>query len=322
MEEARLNALVQHWESVSLTASICSSASRSLQTTPVRTTPAKQLTITRSMLSTGFPTEVHTTELLPHSSTPIGSDHLTSSTFKLTSNKQMVPAHMNSGMLHQLAALPQMPHRTVSDGNAAVTNVTTLNSNASNSLNKLQTSNTQQPYLLTIPTGSSPLLPKSNQFSPKRLVDGHMLMNSSPLIQQVQSSPPPPPTPPTNLLQSQYLPATPNLQTTANINYMNGGRTTQPNVTLQLAYYGHTPTAQTNIQQTVSQQLQQYHEQNLQSQNQTLPISTISTPAFYNDNAQYVQAIMKLLLQACRMANVNHDWFCFFVYFCILGIQQ
>ncbi|KAH8379254.1 hypothetical protein KR009_003867 [Drosophila setifemur] len=36
LEEARLNALRQHWESASLTASICSSASRSLQTTPIR----------------------------------------------------------------------------------------------------------------------------------------------------------------------------------------------------------------------------------------------------------------------------------------------
>ncbi|KAL5291798.1 hypothetical protein ACFFRR_010904 [Megaselia abdita] len=36
LEEARMNALVQHWESASITASMCSSASRSLQTTPVR----------------------------------------------------------------------------------------------------------------------------------------------------------------------------------------------------------------------------------------------------------------------------------------------
>lgn len=36
LEEARLNALVQHWESASLTASLCSSASRSLNTTPIR----------------------------------------------------------------------------------------------------------------------------------------------------------------------------------------------------------------------------------------------------------------------------------------------
>lgn len=38
LEEARLNALVQHWESASLTASMCSSTSRSLQGTPVRQT--------------------------------------------------------------------------------------------------------------------------------------------------------------------------------------------------------------------------------------------------------------------------------------------
>lgn len=36
LEEARLNALVQHWESASITASLCSSASRSLQSTPIR----------------------------------------------------------------------------------------------------------------------------------------------------------------------------------------------------------------------------------------------------------------------------------------------
>lgn len=36
LEEARLNALVQHWESASITASMCSSASRSLQSTPIR----------------------------------------------------------------------------------------------------------------------------------------------------------------------------------------------------------------------------------------------------------------------------------------------
>lgn len=36
LEEARLNALVQHWESASITASMCSSTSRSLQGTPVR----------------------------------------------------------------------------------------------------------------------------------------------------------------------------------------------------------------------------------------------------------------------------------------------
>jgi hypothetical protein len=39
LEEARLNSLVQHWESASLSASMCSSTSRSLQNTPVRNAP-------------------------------------------------------------------------------------------------------------------------------------------------------------------------------------------------------------------------------------------------------------------------------------------
>uniref|UniRef100_A0AAG5D6V1 Uncharacterized protein n=1 Tax=Anopheles atroparvus TaxID=41427 RepID=A0AAG5D6V1_ANOAO len=42
LEEARLNALVQHWESASLTTSMCSSTSRSLQGTPVRQVPLRQ----------------------------------------------------------------------------------------------------------------------------------------------------------------------------------------------------------------------------------------------------------------------------------------
>ncbi|XP_021696587.1 myb-like protein Q isoform X2 [Aedes aegypti] len=42
LEEARMNALVQHWESASLTTSMCSSTSRSLQGTPVRQVPLRQ----------------------------------------------------------------------------------------------------------------------------------------------------------------------------------------------------------------------------------------------------------------------------------------
>lgn len=36
LEEARMNALIQHWESASLPTSVCSSNSRSLQSTPIR----------------------------------------------------------------------------------------------------------------------------------------------------------------------------------------------------------------------------------------------------------------------------------------------
>ncbi|XP_058838927.1 alpha-protein kinase 1 isoform X2 [Topomyia yanbarensis] len=42
LEEARMNALVHHWESASLTTSMCSSTSRSLQGTPVRQVPLRQ----------------------------------------------------------------------------------------------------------------------------------------------------------------------------------------------------------------------------------------------------------------------------------------
>ncbi|XP_070497539.1 forkhead box protein P2 isoform X2 [Chironomus tepperi] len=49
LEEARLNSLVQHWESASLSASMCSSTSRSLQNTPVRSAP-----LTRQQLRSQF----------------------------------------------------------------------------------------------------------------------------------------------------------------------------------------------------------------------------------------------------------------------------
>lgn len=41
IEEARQIQLVHHWESASLSASMCSSTSRSLQNTPVRQAPLK-----------------------------------------------------------------------------------------------------------------------------------------------------------------------------------------------------------------------------------------------------------------------------------------
>uniref|UniRef100_A0A336MFV5 CSON000830 protein n=1 Tax=Culicoides sonorensis TaxID=179676 RepID=A0A336MFV5_CULSO len=42
LEEARLNSLIQHWESASITASMCSSTSRSLQGTPIRQVSLRQ----------------------------------------------------------------------------------------------------------------------------------------------------------------------------------------------------------------------------------------------------------------------------------------
>uniref|UniRef100_A0A1A9UG91 Uncharacterized protein n=1 Tax=Glossina austeni TaxID=7395 RepID=A0A1A9UG91_GLOAU len=290
LEEARLNALVQHWESASLTASMCSSASRSLQTTPVRQTPAKQLATSRNMLPTGIPPQVLNAEFLPLTSTSITGSQLPSGALKLaTSNKSLVLSHMNSGILHQMAALPQMPLGMPAETSAATPNMATANANSSNALAILQAPNTPptQQYLLAIPAGSSPLLGKSSQISPKRLVDGRMLINSSPLAQQMQ------PSPPTNLMQNQYIPATPNLQTATTSNYMNGGRGPQSSaMALQLAYYGQASTAQQqNVQQAISQQQhqQQLLEQTPQSQNQLLSSSTLSASTYYGENVQSVQ---------------------------------
>uniref|UniRef100_A0A1A9W3F4 Uncharacterized protein n=1 Tax=Glossina brevipalpis TaxID=37001 RepID=A0A1A9W3F4_9MUSC len=248
LEEARLNALVQHWESASLTASMCSSASRSLQTTPVRQTPAKQMATSRTILSTGIPPQVLNTEFLPLTSTSITGSQLPSGALKLaTSNKSLVLSHMNSGILHQMAALPQMPLGMTAETSTAPTNMAAVNANSSNALAILQAPNTPptQQYLLAIPAGSSPLLGKSSQISPKRLVDGRMLINSSPLAQQMQSSPP------TNLMQNQYIPATPNLQTATTSNYMNGGRGSQSSaMALQLAVQRLAPQVQRQLRET------------------------------------------------------------------------
>ncbi|XP_055910642.1 uncharacterized protein LOC129945007 [Eupeodes corollae] len=70
LEEARLNALVQHWESASLTASMCSSASRSLQTTPVRQVPTRQPPpLVRTLVQNSMPQQPLSADLLPHGAT-------------------------------------------------------------------------------------------------------------------------------------------------------------------------------------------------------------------------------------------------------------
>ncbi|TMW52836.1 hypothetical protein DOY81_002103 [Sarcophaga bullata] len=221
LEEARLNALVQHWESASLTASMCSSASRSLQTTPVRQTPAKQLTTaTRGLLPTGLPPKVLNSEFLPHPGTPPTSSQLTASgTLKLTPSKQITIPQMNSGMLHQISVMPQIPLSINTETSSP--NMATVTANSSNALAIMQATpnaQTTPQYVLAIPTGPSPLLGKTGQVSPKRLVDGRLLINTtSPLCNTQQMQP----TPPNNPLQQQYITATPpNLQQqTAPLNY-------------------------------------------------------------------------------------------------------
>ncbi|XP_023294486.1 ras-interacting protein RIP3 isoform X3 [Lucilia cuprina] len=312
LEEARLNALVQHWESASLTASMCSSASRSLQTTPVRQTPAKQLTTaTRALLPTGLPPQVLNSEFLPHPGTPPTSSQLTAGgTLKLTPSKQITIPQMNSGMLHQISVMPQIPLSINTETSSP--NMATVTANTSNALAIMQAPNAQTTpqYMLAIPTGSSPLLGKTGQVSPKRLVDGRLLINTtSPLCSTQQMQPPPP----TNPLQQQYITATPpNLQQqqqqTAPLNYVNGGRAPPPNqsaVGMQLAYYGQAATMQQSMQQysdTITQQQQQQQQQQMQQQQQQYeqtPHSQSQTPsssssvgsaAYYGDVMHNAQA--------------------------------
>ncbi|XP_037818416.1 AP2-associated protein kinase 1 isoform X3 [Lucilia sericata] len=317
LEEARLNALVQHWESASLTASMCSSASRSLQTTPVRQTPAKQLTTaTRALLPTGLPPQVLNSEFLPHPGTPPTSSQLTAGgTLKLTPSKQITIPQMNSGMLHQISVMPQIPLSLNTETSSP--NMATVTANTSNALAIMQAPNAQTTpqYMLAIPTGSSPLLGKTGQVSPKRLVDGRLLINTtSPLCSTQQMQPPPP----TNPIQQQYITATPpNLQQqqqqTAPLNYVNGGRApppTQSAVGMQLAYYGQAATMQQTMQQysdTITQQQlqqqqqqqqqqqmqQQQYEQTPHSQSQTPSSSTsVGSAAYYGDVMHNAQASM------------------------------
>ncbi|XP_073837076.1 target of wingless repressor isoform X2 [Musca autumnalis] len=325
LEEARLNALVQHWESASLTASMCSSASRSLQTTPVRQTPAKQLVqaTPRALLTTtAIPPQVLNSEFLPHPGVPATSSQLVAGagTLKLTPSKQITIPQMNSGMLHQISVMPQIPMSisaaAVVDSTASM-NMANVNVNTSNALAIMQQTTqpppnaqtTPQQYMLAIAAGSSPLLGKTGQVSPKRLADGRLLINSSPLTQQQQQQqqqqqmqqPPP-----TNPIHQQFMTATPpNLQTatTTPLNYVNGGRAApQSAVNMQLAYYGQamtmppTPQQQALQQQygdVITQQQQQQQQQYEQQQQQTphgqtqtsssLSSSTSSASSYYGD---------------------------------------
>ncbi|XP_075161840.1 target of wingless repressor isoform X2 [Haematobia irritans] len=309
LEEARLNALVQHWESASLTASMCSSASRSLQTTPVRQTPAKQLvqTTPRALLTTtAIPPQVINSEFLPHPGAPSAG---AGGTLKLTPSKQITIPQMNSGMLHQISVMPQIPMGINAVETSASANMANINANTSNTLAIMQQAVANQSpnvqtappqYMLAIPTGSSPLLGKTGQVSPKRLVDSRLLMNSSPLTQQQQQMQQPPPT---NPIHQQFMTAgPPNLQTTP-LNYVNGGRAaTQSAVNMQMTYYGQTSTIPPTSQQTMQQygdvnvqQQQQYEQQPQQTphgQTQTsssMSLSTSSATSYYGDVVHNVQ---------------------------------
>ncbi|XP_017487479.1 PREDICTED: protein enabled-like [Rhagoletis zephyria] len=289
LEEARLNALVQHWESASLTASICSSASRSLQTTPIRQAPVKQLATTRTVMQptvavpVPMPMPVQqpvlATDFLTHGASPTAAQLSAAAvaaggTLKHhQGSQQIVISHMNTKMLHQLAVVPQMPISMTPETSATT-------ANTSNALALLQASNqTPQPqYTQHLLSSSSPQLLgniKSN-VSPKRLIDGRLLMNSSPLAQQMHTV--------TTPLPSAYISGSAQ-QTAAAVasagnSYANGGAnsgcSSQPTMPMQLAYFGQPP-------QMHQQMQQQYQQQQHQTSNAAMAMATMTMTGTQND---------------------------------------
>ncbi|XP_054735519.1 uncharacterized protein LOC129242740 [Anastrepha obliqua] len=287
LEEARLNALVQHWESASLTASICSSTSRSLQTTPIRQAPIKQLATPRAVLQPTVAVPIPTSiavqqpvlaaDFLSHGASPTAAQ-LSAATVgpggtlkHPQGSQQIVISHMNTKMLHQLGVVPQVPINVTPETSAST-------ANTSNALALLQASNqTQQAqYTQHLLAGSSPQMLgniKSN-VSPKRLVDGRLLMNSSPLAQQMHTVSMPLP----NAYMSGPAQSTPVSVVSAGATYANGGANSgcspQPTLPMQLTYFGQ-PTAQ--------QQMQQYHQQQHQTTTAAMAMATMTMTATQND---------------------------------------
>lgn len=283
LEEARLNALVQHWESASLTASICSSASRSLQTTPIRQAPIKQLTMPRAILqptvavpvpmSMPIQQPVLATDFLAHGVSPAATQLPTtvmaaSGALKhAQGSQQIVISHMNTKMLQQMAVLPQMPLNMMPETSAS-------SANTSNALTLLQAPNPTQQTQFTqhLLASSSPQLLSGikTNVSPKRLIDGRLLMNSSPLAQQMHTVSTPLP----NAYMMGSAQSTVVAAVSAANTYANGGTSSscppQPTMPIQLAYFGQ-PTGQ-----------QQYQQQQLQTTT-AMAMATMTMTATQND---------------------------------------
>ncbi|XP_033160600.1 mediator of RNA polymerase II transcription subunit 15 isoform X3 [Drosophila mauritiana] len=200
LEEARLNALRQHWESASITASICSSASRSLQTTPIRQVqvPLKQpprgaglllqpssasaVTASSSSSSSSTIVALPTTEYLPQ--------HVLAGrqVVQQQQQQQQQAAVLYQQQQQQLILLPQLDLNVVNTSTAAAAaQLVQLQQQQQQQLQQQQQQQQmqqqqqlqlnqqqqqlyqqqQQQYLLTLPAGSKP-----QSVSPKRLIYG------------------------------------------------------------------------------------------------------------------------------------------------------
>nr|NP_648061.2 target of wingless, isoform F [Drosophila melanogaster]AAF50636.3 target of wingless, isoform F [Drosophila melanogaster] len=238
LEEARLNALRQHWESASITASICSSASRSLQTTPIRQVqvPLKQpprgaglliqpssasaVTASTSSSSSSTIVALPTTEYLPQ--------HVL--TGRQVVQQQQQQQQQQAAVLYQqqqqqLILLPQLDPNVVNTSTAAAAaQLVQLQQQHQQQQQQLQLQQQQQlqlnqqqqqqlyqqqqqQYLLTLPAGSKP-----QSVSPKRLIYGGPAATTLLCATGIKCNAPEtyePPTAPHSQIQQQQPPPPP-----------------------------------------------------------------------------------------------------------------
>ncbi|XP_020801655.1 mediator of RNA polymerase II transcription subunit 15 isoform X2 [Drosophila serrata] len=239
LEEARLNALRQHWESASITASICSSASRSLQTTPIRQVqvPLKQPprgaglllqpSSAASVVSSAMVT-LPTTEYLPQHMMA-GRQQQQQVQTQQQQQAAAAAAVLYQQQQQQLILLPQLETNVVNTSTAAA--AAQLAQLQQQQLNQQQQQQQQlyqqqQQYLLSLPAGAKP-----QSVSPKRLI-----------YASTSSAPVPPPAPPPSV---QYITAGPQLG--AGGGFLNGAGAISGIAAgrgpLQLAYYGAAPSS-------------------------------------------------------------------------------
>ncbi|KAH8364877.1 hypothetical protein KR084_013030 [Drosophila pseudotakahashii] len=248
LEEARLNALRQHWESASITASICSSASRSLQTTPIRQVqvPLKQPPRGAGLL------------LQPSSAATVTAS---SSTIVTLPPTEYLPQHVMAGrqqqqqqqqqaavlyqqQQQQLILLPQLDPNVVVNTSTAAAAAQLVQLQQQHQLSQQQQQlsqqqlsqqqqqlyQQQQQYLLSLPAGAKP-----QSVSPKRLIYGSTAGPAGPPGGSTSVCPPPAPPP-----SVQYIATGPSsggfLNGAGAISGIAAGRGP-----LQLAYYGAAP---------------------------------------------------------------------------------
>uniref|UniRef100_A0A182RU13 Uncharacterized protein n=1 Tax=Anopheles funestus TaxID=62324 RepID=A0A182RU13_ANOFN len=247
LEEARLNALVQHWESASLTTSMCSSTSRSLQGTPVRQVPLRQ------------------PPLRPPFQQPLSAELLSQQQLLLKQQHH----HLHQQQQHQQQQHLQQQQQLIQHQQQQLHNLQ-QQQQQQHSLQTAQGSQSQQQQPILHPNLSI------GMNSPKRIiatgnavsVGGMPLGGDGPSQRQLLSQ---------SIIHQNYGVIQPS-QTTPQLRPSSGRTLPSPVQCLQMSYY------QQQQQQNQQQQQQQQQAQSLSQQfqqQQSLPPH--STTSYYND---------------------------------------